>query len=188
MTHATNIGDDTVAVVPLGLGKVLKMVADQLKADRIGAGSLAELRRMTPEEFPPAFWRLYFEQVPETWREPDGRTNPKLDAAWNVVVRAMAEMAPRALDFNASFGGALADTDYSESRFIRLLRAERRELPRELWNAARWLSLKGRTGVNWRPAAELALATLAGRGLPVSRRGASHRLARDYFRAERARS
>lgn len=188
MTHAANTEGETVAVEPLRLGQVLSRVANQLDADRVGAGSLAELRRMTPEEFPPAFWRLYFEQVPDTWREPDGKTNPKLDTAWNVVVRAMAEMAPRALDFNASFGGALADTGYSESRFIRLLRAEPGALPGELWNAARWLSLKGRTGVNWLPAAELALSTLAGRGLPVSRKGASHRLANDYFRAERARS
>lgn len=188
MTHAANTGGETVPATPLRLGQVLRKVANQLDADRIGAGSLAELRRMTPEEFPPAFWRLYFEQVPKTWREPDGRANPKLDAAWNVVVRAMAEMAPRALDFEVSFGGALADTDYSESRFVRLLRAEPGALPGELWNAARWLSLKGRTGVNWMPAAKLALATLAGGGLPVSREGASHQLARDYFRAERARS
>lgn len=187
MTHAAINGGETVAVEPLRLGRVLSRVANQLHADRIGAGSLAELRRMTPEEFPPAFWRLYFEQVPETWREPDG-PNPKLDTAWNVVVRAMAEMAPRALDFGASFGGSLADTGYSESRFIRLLRAEPGALPGELWNAARWLSLKGRTGVNWVPAAQLTLATFSRGGLPVSRERASHRLASDYFRAERARS
>lgn len=189
MTDTATNGGETVAVAPLRLGQILKRVANQLVADRIGAGSLAELRRMTPEEFPPAFWRLYFEQVPETWRgESAGQGNPRVDRAWNVLVRAMAEMAPRPLDFTVSFGGALAESGYSESRFIRLLRADREELPGELWTAARWLALNGSVGVNWQPAAELVLAPFRHKGFSGSREAASHRLAGDYFRAQQARS
>lgn len=166
------------------LGSVLADVANRLRPERIGAGSLAEIRRMVPGEFPPAFWRFYFAEIPGPWREPHGAPNEGIDRAWSVLLRSMAEMAPRILDFDVPFGAALANTDYSEARFVRFIRADAEALPRALWEAAHWLAQKGRA-VNWQPVAE---AVLGGLALPVSPEKARRRMARDYFRAQAARS
>lgn len=183
MTNAQPLatGDSSEAT---RLGSVLAHVASRLRPERIGAGSLAEIRRMAPGEFPPAFWRFYFAEIPGAWREPRGVPDERIDRAWSVLLRSMAEMAPRILDFEVPFGAALANTDYSEARFVRLIRADAEELPRALWEAAHWLAQKGRSA-NWKPVAE---AVLGGLPLPVSSKKARLRMMRDYFRAQAARS
>ena len=101
------------------LAQVVGRLSGRLDAASIGTGDLAELRRMRASDPPPAFWRLYLEAVPPDWRERDGRPHYRLDRAWAALIRAMAEMAPKPLDFHASLGTALARVGYSEPRFVR---------------------------------------------------------------------
>lgn len=171
---------------PVRLGQLLGRLSHQLNADRIGAGSLAELRRMTRSDRPPAFWKLYLQIVPEAWRAPRGRPDSRVDDAWAAIIRGMAEMAPDALDFGRPFGTELSRAGYSEDRFVRLLRAQHPDLAREFRVAAGWLRSKG-AKANLTPVAELLL----GRpyvGLDVRPDYAARTLAHDFFRAETART
>ena len=167
---------------PVKLGRVLGRLSHELS----GTGSLAELRRMTTTDRPPNFWRLYLGVVPEEWREPSGRPDLRVDAAWAALIRAMAEMAPKPLDFDRSFGSELAKAGYSEFRFVRLVRAENGELARELRVAAEWLARK-HVKANLHPVAELLL----GRpwlGLDVRPDRAVRTLSHDFFRAQAVQS
>lgn len=164
------------------LAQVLGRLSAQLDPARRGAGDMAELRRLDHSPYSPAFWRLYFEFIPRTWREPKGRPDRRVDHAWAVLIRAMAEMAPRPSRSGAGFGAALAGTGYSESRFLRLLRARENNLAREIRVAARWLAVHGRPA-DWYLPAQCVLGQLAF-GLPVNRQTAVHRLASDYFREQ----
>lgn len=171
---------------PRSLGQVIAALSRQLHADRIGTGTLAELRRMTGGSLPPAFWKLYLQDmVPLAWREPRGRIDARVDRAWAGLMRAMVEMAPHPHSHRLPFGEALADTRYSEDRFVRLLRAEDDELARELRVAGAWLARAGIEAANWEQPAHLLLRGL---GLNVRNQISSHQMARDYFRVEARRS
>ena len=168
------------------LGQMVATLSSHLNAERIGAGALAELRRMTGDVLPPAFWKLYLcDDVPAEWREPRGRIDARVDRAWAGLIRAMAEMAPSPHSFDQPFGEALAETGYSEDRFVRLLRAEGEDLARELRIAGAWLARAGIKKADWEQPAHLLLK---GFGLNVKHQTASHRMARDYFRAAAWRS
>lgn len=170
------------SVEPLRLGAVVATLSRHLDARAIGAGELAELRRIAGDDLPPAFWKRYLTAVAAEWREPAGRVDPRVDRAWAGLIRAMVEMAPQPHSFERPFGAALAESGYSESRFVRLLRAEGEELAREARVAGAWLARAGVKAANWEQPAHLLL----GRpwlGLDVHHKAASHRLARDYFRA-----
>ena len=159
------------------LGQVIARLSRQLNAERIGTGQLAELRRMTDDDLPPAFWKRYLLDVPAEWRERGNHVNIRIDQAWAALIRAMVEMAPNPHSFDQPFGAALADTAYSENRFIRLLRAEGENLASELRVASAWLS-RANVKANWEQPAHLMLRHL---GLKVHHQ-ISHRMARDYFR------
>lgn len=169
---------------PRSLGQVIATLSRQLNAERIGAGALAELRRMTDNDLPPAFWKRYLLDVPAEWRERGGHVNVRIDQAWAALIRAMVEMAPNPHSFDQPFGAALADTGYSEGRFVRLLRAEGDDLARELRVAGAWLARAG-VRANWEQPAHLLLRGLR---LNVNHQIAGHRMARDYFRVAAQRS
>ena len=163
------------------LGQVVAALSRQLDTKMIGTGALAELRRITGNVLPAAFWKRYLTDVPPEWREPGGRPNARLDRAWAALTRAMVEMAPSPHSFDHPFGAALAGTDYSEHRFVRLLRAEGEELSRELRGAGAWLARAG-AKANWEQPAHLLLGE-AWRGLDTrSPSSIRHQMARDYFR------
>lgn len=170
---------------PHRLGQVIATLSRQLHPKRIGTGALAELRRITSDNLPPVFWKWYLWDVPQEWREPHGHVNGRVDRAWAGLVRAMVEMAPHPHRFDLPFGAALADTKYSEDRFVRLLRAEGDELARELRVAGAWLARAG-VKANWEQPAHLLLRNL---GLNVKNHISSrHQMARDYFRVAAQRS
>ena len=169
---------------PRSLGQVIASLSRQLNAERIGTGALAELRRMTGNDLPPAFWKRYLQDVPMQLREPRGHVDARVDRAWAGLVRAMVEMAPNPHSFDRPFGAALAETDYSEDRFVRLLRADGDDLARELRVAGAWLSRSG-VKADWERPAHLLFRGL---GLNVKHQIASHRMARDYFRVAAQRS
>ena len=166
------------------LGQVIARLSQQLNAERVGTGQLAELRRMTGDDLPPAFWKRYLLDVPAEWRGPDGYVNVRIDQAWAALIRAMVEMAPNPHSFDQPFGGALANTDYSEDRFVRLVRAEGENLANELRVASTWLA-RANVKANWEQPAHLLLRDLR---LNVNHQIASHRMARDYFRVVAQRS
>ena len=166
------------------LGAVIGAISHRLSADRIGTGPLAELRRISESDLPPAFWKLYLMDrvVPPEWREPKGRPDVRVDRAWAFLIRAMAEMAPNPHSFERGFGSALARTGYSEERFVRLLRAEDSDLAREVHSAGAWLARKGLSQVNWEHPAHLLFGPTGVMGIRTQ--FVIHTLARDYFRAQ----
>ena len=175
------------ADAPEFIGRVVGKVSHALDADRIGAGRLAEMRRMAWREFPPGFWEFYFSHVPAQWRQRAGAgDDDRVDLAWAALLRAMAEAAPNPHANDTAFGAALADTGYAEARFVRFLRADGEDLAREARTAAVWLAGKGRKA-NWREPAELILNRIGPFGSDRRTRPSdvvTHRLARDYFRAQ----
>lgn len=178
---------------PKSLLQLLGTVSARLDPEVSGTGQLAALRRTGWDEFPPEFWRFYLAHVPAEWREPNGRALPAVDRAWAAIFRAMVECAPRPQGFDTPFAAALAETGYSEARFIRLLRADEENLFRELRTAAVWLSRAG-AKANWEDPAELVLGRVGElRRIDEQRRlrapdGVTHRMARDYFRTAAASS
>lgn len=184
-TAHADIQGPSSADAPEFIGQVVGIVSRKLDADRIGAGRLAEIRRMGWREFPPGFWEFYFAHVPEQWRRRAGNDDDKVDLAWAALLRAMAEAAPNPHAKDMNFGTALAETGYAEARFVRFLRAEGEELAREARTAAAWLDGKGRKA-NWREPAELILGHIGWFGSDRGIRSSvtvTNRLARDYFRA-----
>lgn len=178
------------------IGHVLAAVSAKLDARRIGAGPLAELRRMAWGEFPPSFWRFYLVNVPAVWREPQDHGDDRIDLAWASLLRAMAEASPdpHKPDKRRTFGAVLAETKYAEARFVHFLRAEDRDLARETRTAAAWLARAGQKA-NWREPAELILGRIGhirrigGSDVKISHPDTvTHRLARDYFRVQAAAS
>ena len=171
---------------PEFIGRVVGKVSHALDADRIGAGRLAEIRRMAWREIPPSFWEFYFAYVPTQWRQRAGGDDDRVDLAWAALLRAMAEAAPNPHAKDMPFGTALAETGYAEARFVRFLRAEGEDLAREARTAAAWLGGKGRKA-NWIEPAELILGHIEWFGSDGGIRSSdvvTHRLARDYFRAQ----
>ena len=168
----------TNAITPLS--KVIASLSWQLNADRIGSGAVAELRRIGDYDLPPAFWILYLTVVPPEWRKRSGVADARHDRAWAGLIRAMVEMGSSSHSFDLHFGKALAETGYSEARFVRLLRAEGQSLTRELRVVGAWLGRAGVRKANWSQPASLFSW---GPGMRSSRRAARHRLARDYFSA-----
>jgi hypothetical protein len=104
----------------------------------LSTGDLAELRRMEPEtgNLPPAFWRLLTMKALVRAEESEER-------AIAVLIRAMAQPGVLGAD-PQPVGRALAESQYAEQRFVRLLRA--RDLPKvaqEARLAAQWCAGKG---------------------------------------------
>lgn len=161
------------------LGHVLGRLSGRMR--HADPGTLAELRRIVPENLPAAFWRLYLEAVPREWREPRGKASVVADRAWAAVVRGLVELGPTGLDFRRRLGVALAESSYSEARFIRLIRARGADLGDEFRVASTWLANKG-VAANVTPVAEMVLGHSCGEFAARTKPGwAAHQIARDYF-------
>lgn len=186
------IDADAQPDAPKGLGSVIGAISPLLNSERIGAGTLAGLRRMAWGEFPSAYWQFVLGHVPEPWRTFEGTPSARLDQAWAVVLRAMAEGAPNPNAFGHGYGTALAETGYAEPRFVRLLRADGEDLGREVRLAGQWLARAG-VKANWAEPAGLVLGRIghlrkAGSAWVDPPETIVHTLARDYFRAQAAQS
>ena len=182
MSTGTEEAGGSADVESCNLGQVVARLSGHLDAERSGAGTLAGLRRIGDhDELPAAFWHFYLRTVPEPWREPGGRVVERIDRAWAGIVRAMVEMAPRPHSFDRPLGRALAATDYSEDRFVRLLRARDGDLHRELRAAGAWLARAG-VKANWEQPAHLVLGGISPRLDTRHPDGLRHQIARDYFR------
>lgn len=143
----------------------------------LSTGAVAELRRIDPSDTvaSAAFWGLLVSEVPEAWRE-----HPDQDRAWAVVIQGMALMAPRPHAADKA-GRVLADTGYSEMRFVRLLRARNGHLERDVRSACRWFWAKG-AAVDWIDFGRFVLARSGARWPRfLDPRAAGDRLAKQYF-------
>ncbi len=181
MSQPTVLNEDR-PVEAAHLGKVIAGLSHRLQPEILGTGSLAALRRISGGHLPPAFWKLYLEAVPASWRQSNFGAHEKVDLAWAALIRAMVEMAPRPHNAELAFGRQLGTTGYAEARFVRLLRAEGPDMARELRTASAWLAREG-VKANWEQVAHLALGQ-PWLGLNVQPRPRAHRLARDFFQAQ----
>lgn len=118
-------------------GAIAAEIAALLHPDRIGTGALAALRRLDPERptEEPALVRLLVTVLPEDHAV-------RLDD-WGLIAHCLAIGAPELHRGGKPFGEALFDARYSESRLLRLLRAERARLALLLPRACRFLVAKG---------------------------------------------
>jgi len=164
------------------LHEIVSAIAAQLHPDRIGTGSLAELRRLDPTKegglSTPALQRLLWRHVPDAWLAGAGMN------FWPLIVHAMALGAPdlhRAPAGKGSLGLALFESGFSEGRLVRLLEARAEDLPVVVPRAVRFLAAKTQ-GFDSVGLAFWVHGIAAG-GLRAEQQRAS--IARDYFRAER---
>jgi CRISPR system Cascade subunit CasB len=137
--------------------------------DKFSTGDRAKLKRMVPTEpLPSAFYRFAFSHLPEDWE--------RSRVEWGTIVAGIAIMAPSAHSHASGFGKVLAESNYSESRFERLLATEDEVLCTLVLRLARFLAAKGRT-VDWSQIASLLLAK------EDNADAIRMRIAKDYYRA-----
>lgn len=156
------------------LEATVRLLASHLQTSRsLGAGDLAELRRMDPHSPGPAYFKLeglvLDDQLPG-----DEAERVDLETRWAAIIVGLALLGdlhcpPRRL------GTALAEAQYSEVRFAKLIRADAERLTDELPMLARFLAARG-VAADWTSAARLILSA----DRPDYER---HRrnLARDYY-------
>jgi CRISPR system Cascade subunit CasB len=139
----------------------------------LAMGEVASLRRMDPRRPEPAFFKLagilLDEHLP-----PGGEAREEKETRWAAIVVGLAHLGLLHRP-GQRLGSALADAGYSESRFVRIARADADRLTDELPTLARFLAAKN-TAVDWTGAAELVLS--AGRR---DEERVRRRLARDYY-------
>jgi CRISPR system Cascade subunit CasB len=134
----------------------------------LGTGEVADLRRLRPEDpASPAFWKVMAEYWDLPFDDEDARRRASLLSG---LARTKG-----LFDFHTSIGKALALAEYSELRFVRLLRAEGKGLYKEIELMAEFLNSKGQKS-NWAQIAELLFTKDDEKAESLRRR-----IARDYY-------
>lgn len=170
------IGEHGAPEPPQNLEPVVRHIAGLLRygGGVLSVGDVASLRRMEPTRPVAAFFKLAGLALDEELSR--GLTREELETRWASIVIGLAHLGELHRP-GARLGRALAEAEFSELRFARLLRADAPRLIDELPALARFLTSKG-VRVDWTGAAWLMLS--GGRSDEESVR---RRLARDYFRA-----
>jgi CRISPR system Cascade subunit CasB len=151
------------------LGSYVANMAAVLSHSEFPSGQRAALRRMAPGQPPPLeFYRFALRHLPEKWvaQEED----------WKTLVAGMALMAPHIHRPERSFGGALAEANFSEARLERLLAAEDQTRRLLFLRAIRFLVRDG-LAFNWLEAARFLLTKDEEKREEICRRIAS-----DFYR------
>jgi len=158
--------------------RVVGMAANAI-AHRLPTGDVAQLRRLSPREpYAPAVWKLLLDCVPEAWLA--GPDREQKEQRWAALFMGMAHAAgPH--DPGTPLGRALAESGWSELRFVRLMRARGDGLFEEVRRLAQYLSSKSQPA-DWTGMANLLLDQ-DGEWAERHRRA----IARDYYRALYAR-
>ncbi len=112
----------------------------------MSSGQLAELRRISPENpFTPALWKLLYEyDLQDAWMGLDQNTYERRMAT---LLMGMAHCAGLH-DYGTPLGRALAESGWSELRFVRLMEARGETLEALIRRLAQYLSSKGQPA-NW---------------------------------------
>src|SRR3546814_15539424 len=122
-------------------GRLVVGISHSLNRQNIGSGSLAELRRMKPStgRMPPAFWRILLtREIGDRWI-----ANQARERSWALLTKAMARIGATPPRTGVRPAAALANTNYSETRYVRLIRASGEWLENHIRVASDWL---GNTG------------------------------------------
>lgn len=159
----------------MNLTSLVSRISGLLVSGAMPSGDVASLRRMDPRRPAAAFFKIeglvLDEELPG-----DELARTDAETRWATIVIGLAHLG--ALHQAAQrLGFALADAQYSEIRFARLLRADADRLEDELPTLARFLTAKG-VRVDWTAAAHLILSADRVDEEPVRRH-----LARDYYGA-----
>jgi CRISPR type I-E-associated protein CasB/Cse2 len=164
------------AVERQSVGSLVSAIAAFLEGGgAISTGDVAALRRMDPRHPDAAFFKIEG-LVLDDHLPGDADARADLETRWAAVVAGLAQLGSLHVPGDR-LGDVLADVQYSELRFARLVRADVDRLVDELPSLARLLSAKG-AQVDWTGAAQLILSA-GGRNEESIRR----HIARDYFRS-----
>lgn len=172
--------------VDVAVDRLVRLLVHERDDGGLSSGDRAELRRMDPLDaaLPPALWRLL--AVPEVETaigivaSGDRET---AERAFAILVQVLAEAGASGRAPSRTIGKVLAETDYAEARFVRLLRArDREDVAFETRQAARWCATKG-------AAFHVAGFSRFVLDAALMRKDAdrrAHAIARDYFAAPKA--
>lgn len=130
------------------LSKKVGRIARMMQPDdgSLGTGELAELRRISLERpFTPALWKILISQELESPLTALRQTD--WERRWAAQLMGMAYTAGFH-DYNRPLGVALAESGWSELRFVQLMRAEEETLEVNLRRMAQYLASKS-TQADW---------------------------------------
>lgn len=166
--------------VSSGLGGIVNRIAGAMERETT-PGDVAALRRIDPHDPScPAFWRMVVNHLVPAGAIPvDGHGRDEIERRWASILGGMALMQGLHRP-GRRLGKALAAADFSELRFVRLLRAQDGQLLREVRTLARYLASKAEP-VDWADLARLVI-TRNRRTAESVRRG----IARDYYSAQKS--
>ena len=147
-------------------------LATMIHSDGFPNGDRAKLKRMSPEgRAPVSYYRFITRHVPEDLRFANDEPN------WKALITGIALQHGNPHNPKVSFGQALAETGFSETRLESLLAADGRILRTLLVRAARRLAAS-RKACNWKHVAYLLFA-----GTDEFRERINRQIASGYFRA-----
>jgi CRISPR type I-E-associated protein CasB/Cse2 len=126
------------------IGAMALSMAGRIASDHFSSGYRATLRRIDPTDHgswsEPAVQRLLVQVLPDEW------TGTQVTRDWGLLAHLLAIAATNDLQSGGSpFGTALQKADYSESRLMRLLDADRDGLDVLLPRAIRFLVAKSQS-------------------------------------------
>ncbi len=154
------------------LASTVARLAGLLASENFPTFERAALKRMVPGQAPPVvFYRLAFHHLPQGWE--------RQEASWQTILAGMAMMAPQIHRPDRPLGQVLAETDYSEARLERLLRAEGEVLSTLFLRLCRFLAAKAQP-FNWCEAASLLLVREHDK-----RERINLKIARDFYRHQK---
>ena len=160
----------------LNPGSVISSIAALLRTGGvITAGDVAALRRMDPRHPATAFFKIEGVLL-DAYLPGDAASRANLETRWAAIIAGLAHLGSLHQS-GQRLGNVLADAQYAELRFARLVRADADRLVDELPALARFLAAKG-TPVDWTGAAQLILSADGPNEEAVRRH-----VARDYYGA-----
>jgi CRISPR system Cascade subunit CasB len=121
----------------------LRAIVNQIAAliDRLPRGEVASLRRLKPDDIDsPAFWRIAAVELEQPLAA-SGPVRDQKELRWAAIIQTLAMLG----GFHApgrKLGRALAESDLSEQRFLKLLRAHDRGLLDTIRTVTHYLSTK----------------------------------------------
>jgi CRISPR system Cascade subunit CasB len=157
------------------LGSLISTISQLLCRGGVTAGDVAALRRMDPRHPAAAFFKIEG-LVLDSYLPGDAAKRMDRETRWAAIIGGLANLGTLH-ESGRRLGDVLADAQYSELRFARLVRADSERLVDELPALARFLTAKG-AAVDWTGASELILSADGSREESVRRH-----LARDYYRS-----
>lgn len=152
-----------------------KMALAVDSGDYLDSGDVAELRRISPDQpVTPALWKLIIDLELEGspyWLDRETRED-----RWATLAMGLAS-APGLHNYDTPLGEALAESGWSELRFVRLVRASGEHLTEEVRRMAKFLASKDQEA-DWTDVGHL-LFSQTGDPAESYRR----QVARDYYSA-----